>query len=116
MGSGLNTEVLRSCVVEGSGLNTEVATYFVRLPLPDVEGGRLEVLNGLSCEDVLRIGRRLALLAFADGITDPPLAVDSINLKPGNELGGSKFRACAHTQHVGMYTLPQLAVALCMAP
>ena len=88
----------------------EVATHFIRLPLPDVEGGRLEVLNGLLREDVLGVRRRLVLLAFADGITDPPLAVDSIDLKPGNGLGGSKFRTRTHSMWA------QLAAALCMAP
>ena len=84
----------------GASCVAEVATYFIRLPLPDVEGGCLEVLNGLLREDVLGVRRRLVLLAFADGITDPPLAVDSINLKPGNGLRGHSSEhthtACGH--------------------
>ena len=68
----------------------ELIIYLVGFPLPDVEGGCLEMLNGLLCEDVLGVGREEALLAPADGLTDPPLAMNGINLGPVTRVGGIK--------------------------
>ena len=76
-----------SCVVV---VTDELVIYLVGFPLPDVEGGCLEVLNGLFCEDVLGVGGEEAPLAPADGLTDPPLAMDGINLGPVTQVGGIK--------------------------
>ena len=38
------------------------------------------MVNGLPSEDVLGVGREVALLALTDGITDTPLTLDGIYL------------------------------------
>ena len=55
-------------------------SHLIRLPLPNVKGWCLEMVNGLPSEDVLGVGREVALLALTDGITDTPLTLDCIYL------------------------------------
>lgn len=47
------------------------------------------MLNGLSCEDVLGIVRKVALPALADGIADSPLTMDGIDLGPEARVRGN---------------------------